>query len=443
MATLTHTRPARPQLLLPSPHAGQRAVRTTARRFNFLAAGRRWRKSTHAMAVAIEGAAVGQRIVWGAPVFDQVRLVWDEACNAAGGVASVNQTRMAMRFPSGGVIVFRSLDNPDNARGHAADGVVVDEAADVKEEAWYEVLRPMLIDTNGWAWILGTPKGRTWFWQEHERARTSPDSMAWQIPTLGCVIEDGVLVRRPHPLENPNIPFSELEELFATMPEAAFRQEILAEFISSAFDIFDRVWFAERRFNPDDGMATKTPQRVLGRYLSWDTALKDTDTSAYSACVVGELLDTYELRIVDVWRDRCTFPNLLEHMARMKRKHNTDGKLLAEIIEDKVSGTSAYQTLVALAPAEERDRLVAFQPQGSKEQRASQAAVWCKSGMVWLPIPGAAARWLLPFEDELFQTGQFLDQRDAFAQLLLYLEHLLSAGFHARGVRAATERTEA
>ena len=57
---------------------------------------------------------------------------------------------MTVTLPNAGRIVFRSLDNPDNARGHTADGVVIDEVGHIKPAAWYEVLRPMLIDTGGW-----------------------------------------------------------------------------------------------------------------------------------------------------------------------------------------------------------------------------------------------------------------------------------------------------
>jgi len=159
-------------------------------------------------------------------------------------------------FPSGGKIVYRSLDNPDNARGHTAGGVVIDEAGDVKPEAWYEVLRPMLIDTNGWAWGIGTPKGRNWFYREHAKAADRDDYAAWQVPTLGVKIKDGQLVRQPHPLENPYIPFEEIEQIWRTMPERMFQQEILAQFVESSGGVFRRVTesaTAVQQDEPQDG----------------------------------------------------------------------------------------------------------------------------------------------------------------------------------------------
>jgi hypothetical protein len=213
-------------------------VRLGAKRFNWLAAGRRWRKTTMAMAIAVEAALRGQQILWGAPTFDQVHVGWEETQRATRGIAQFRESRMEAKFPNGGMILYRSLDNPDNARGHTAYGLVIDESGDVDPAAWHEVLRPMLIDTNGWVWGIGTPKGRNWFWQEHVAATDRPDSVAWQAPTLGVRITERGLIRVPHPLENPDIPFTEIEHLWRTQPERTFRQEILAEFVESGGGVF-------------------------------------------------------------------------------------------------------------------------------------------------------------------------------------------------------------
>src|SRR3989304_3259085 len=150
---------------VPYPHQGQRTVRHEAQRFNWLSAGGPWRKTTLAMEIAVEESMLGKQIVWGAPTFDQVRIGWNETHKATAGMYSFSQQRMTAESPTGGKIVYRPRDDPDNARGHTADGVIIDEVGDVKQQAWYEVLRPMLIDTGGWAWAIGTPKGRNWFWR--------------------------------------------------------------------------------------------------------------------------------------------------------------------------------------------------------------------------------------------------------------------------------------
>ncbi len=193
------------------------------------------------MTRAVEAALRGQRVLWGAPTFDQCRIGWGEMYQAAGAAATFHIGRMQVEFPTGGVVTFRSLDNPDNARGHTADGLVIDEAPMVKATAWYEVLRPIISDTQGWAWLLGTPKGRNWYWREWMAASDDADSAAWSVPTLGVAIRDGELIRQPHPLENPDFPFSEACKMWRTTPEMTFRQEFMAEFVDDTGGVFRGV----------------------------------------------------------------------------------------------------------------------------------------------------------------------------------------------------------
>lgn len=230
------------QIYLPRPHSGQVAVREQSKRFNYLAAGRRWRKTTLVVAICVEASLKGKTILWTAPTYSQVEIAWNEFRKCFGNNARFHENKKTCSTPNNGKIVFRSLDEPDNARGFTADIVVIDEAGDVKEIAWYEVLRPMLMDTGGTAWIIGTPKRRNWFWREHLKAKMYDDSMAWQVPTVGARIDDtGKLVREPHALENPYIPFSELERMYKDMTERGFRQEILAEFMEETGGVFRNV----------------------------------------------------------------------------------------------------------------------------------------------------------------------------------------------------------
>ena len=171
-------------------------------------------------------------------MFDTCRIGYNELKHALGDVGTFNASRMEVAVPNGGRILFRSLDDPDNARGHTADGVVIDEAAYVKSESWYEVVRPMLIDTGGWAWLIGSPNGRNWYWTEWLKAADEPSSRSWRAPTKGYVLEAGQLVRRPHPLENPEISEAEIQQILGTMLEVQFQQEILAEFTEHEGQVF-------------------------------------------------------------------------------------------------------------------------------------------------------------------------------------------------------------
>ncbi len=142
----------------------------------------------------------------------------------------------------------------------------------------------------------------------------------------------------------------------------------------------------------------------------------------------------YRLVIREVYRAKLSFAELPDTIELLAEEYNYDGKLRGVIIEDKASGISALQTLQKKAALWLRPLLVPFMPNGDKARRATQVTPWCFNDCVLLPHPSEAAPWQQTFEQELFSFPGSLamDQVDSFVQLLLYLEHILSSGYHAR-----------
>lgn len=188
------------------------------------------------MSKVIEAAAATRMdYVWIAPTYKQVEIAWDEARKALAHCgADMNESRKVVKLPRGGRAIFRSGDNPDSVRGYSAAGVVLDEASYLQPRLWREIVRPMLIDTDGWAWFIYTPRGYDWTFDEEEAARLRDDSAVFYAPTVGAKVikrEDGScqLLREPHPLENPDIPFAEIESTFNSSDVYTFEQEILVK----------------------------------------------------------------------------------------------------------------------------------------------------------------------------------------------------------------------
>lgn len=175
-------------------------------------------------------------------------------------------------------------------------------------------------------------------------------------------------------------------------------------------------------------------QASIARFISWDTALKDKEGSDYTAVIVAELLADYRLAVRKVYKAKLEFPALAAAIEAEADRFAADGKLRAVVIEDKGSGTSALQTLRQTAPGWLAGLLQEFLPTSDKVQRARQASVWCDRGCVLLPHPGDNVPWLHDFETQLYEFPDVLhdDDIDAFSQLILYTEHYLAAGWHAR-----------
>lgn len=257
-----------------------------------------------AMTLGGEAAIAGDAILWGAPTFGQCEIGWRELQRACAGAAHFARNRMEVTYPSGGSVTFRSLDDPDNARGLTANGVIIDEAPLIQERAWYEVIRPIISDTDGWAVLMGTPKGKNYFWREAIQAKNRPDSIFFQAPTLG--VKKGLfgsLERAPHDLENPFFKFEEAQLLADTMTEMVFQQEFLAEFVDSGGGVFRHVTDAPVARLQERGEAGH--QYVMGvdwgKYNDFTVIIiLDLTASTIPHVTIGSPWDRRELPVIEV-----------------------------------------------------------------------------------------------------------------------------------------------
>lgn len=120
-------------------------------------------------------------------------------------------------------IELKGADNEDSLRGVGLQGVVLDECATMKANVWPEIIRPMLLDSNGWALFIGTPKGKNWFWDI--AMSKGDDWQMWQHPTS----------------VNKYIDQKELEQLKSEMPERLYQQEIEAKFLDDDSSVFRKI----------------------------------------------------------------------------------------------------------------------------------------------------------------------------------------------------------
>ena len=155
--------------------------------------------------------------------------------------------------------------------------------------------------------------------------------------------------------------------------------------------------------------------------ISWDTASKCGDNNAYSACVIIGIDYNNKWQMLDCFRGRFAFPELLQKaivsFEQTKSKYNLPVKLL---IEDKSSGTQLIQSLHCRRDID----VVSIQPSKDKEVRFGAASVHIQNGNC--SFPAVYGNNFEIFFDELLTFPQcaFKDLCDAFSQAILYLaEH--------------------
>jgi len=159
-----------------------------------------------------------------------------------------------------------------------------------------------------------------------------------------------------------------------------------------------------------------------------DTALKATDTAAFTAVVTVAVTPKNDVLVYHVWRQRLEVPEQFGALMEMRVGeavfdpqsraflHRGSMKpwpcpLLYQAVEEAASGIGLLQTGAAAGHP-----FRSLKATGSKEQRAVAIATMYENGKVW---HRNGASWVAAFEDELlmFPNGTFLDQADCMGHV--------------------------
>ena len=202
-------------------------------RFKVIAAGRRCGKSRMAaITLLIEAlrCPAGSAVLYVAPTNGQARqIIWQVLMDLGREVIqNAHINNQDITTINGATIYVRGADRPDTLRGVSLTYAVLDEVADIKPEAWEQVIRASLSDKKGRAMFIGTPKGRNWFYDLFRLGESTEDAdwKSWHFTTK----------------DNPLIDPTEIESAKKTLSTFAFKQEYMASFTNAGSDIFKEEW---------------------------------------------------------------------------------------------------------------------------------------------------------------------------------------------------------
>lgn len=192
------------------------------KRFRVLVAGRRFGKSYLACIELLRGAInrPGETFFYCAPTYRMAKdIAWRVLKKLVPKVwiKSKNETDLKIELVNGSLIELKGTENAMALRGRSLSGVVLDEAAFMDSEVWFEVIRPALADKQGWALFISTPDGTaSWFydlWCYVPEDETN-DWERWSYTTI----------------EGGNVAKEEVEAARAQLDARTFRQEFEASF---------------------------------------------------------------------------------------------------------------------------------------------------------------------------------------------------------------------
>lgn len=172
-------------------HPEQRRLIDEDKRFKVVPAGRRSGKTERAKrfvaSMAIENP--DEMYFIAAPTRDQVKKIyWQDMkkltlptlfCRAK----APSETELTIYLDNGSQIQLIGLDKPERMEGVFWSGGVIDEIADVKEDAWavnispaLDTFNPARPDYRAWCWLIGVPDGLNHFYDLAEYAKGGADA---------------------------------------------------------------------------------------------------------------------------------------------------------------------------------------------------------------------------------------------------------------------------
>lgn len=221
-----------PTVRLPRSHPKQVEIEIHPAKRKVVCAGRRAGKTTLAAKVACKKLKEGRRVLLASTTQEQADAFWDK-CKVwlaeliATGVVRKNETRRTLEMAtSGGHIKVKTASDADTLRGDYADFLVLDECALLAPDAWEKVGAPMLLDNDGEAWFISTPRRRNWFHTLYQKA--AADGQRWKAFHFTSY-------------DNPHLSQTALAELTSDMTEEDIDQEIKALFLEGEGAVFRKI----------------------------------------------------------------------------------------------------------------------------------------------------------------------------------------------------------
>ncbi len=142
----------------------------------------------------------GGRFFYAAPTYGQAkRIAWKDLkdMTAPHWSGSPSESELVIRLKTGSEIWLIGMDNPARIEGSQWHGGIMDEYADMKEEAWPEHVQPVTADTNAWVDFIGVPEGRNHYYELAQQYIAEPELFAhWSWPTADVHPEAAARARK-------------------------------------------------------------------------------------------------------------------------------------------------------------------------------------------------------------------------------------------------------
>lgn len=328
-----------------------------------------------------------------------------------------------LRTPQGGQRIATSIQG--GVTGMGGDYIIVDDplrADDAESDAirastndWIaSTLFSRLDDPTSGAMIIVAQR----LHQDDPVGRLLSQSDQWHVLSIPAQAAQDALyeagfnarhVMRAGDLMHPTrLGEAELKQLRFNLGDRRFQAQYQQEPVPADGAFFMTHWLQRDA----DALVPRPGDRII---QSWDVAGKAGADNDYSVCVTA-IQRRSQIIVIDVFRNRLPFPDLLNAVVTQARLHKPH-KIL---IEDASAGIQLIQMLRNDQPRGV-PLPIAMKPIQSKRDRAFIAGTRAERGELILPT---TASWAEIFVNELlaFPVGRYDDQVDALAYLMAHTD---------------------
>jgi hypothetical protein len=239
-------------------HPKQLEIFKDKHRFQIAECGRRFGKTQLAWVKCLTYMAEHPKSLlwWVAPLYKELRPATKTVRditpkNWISKISEQKETIQYLKIFNGAECFFHSADREDSLRGSGLHGLVVDEAPMLKETRWSAELEPSLMDYDGWALFIGTPKGRNWFSRLKAKGDDPLDQhyKSWRLDSYWNTIEKGGFLKK-----------ASIDIVANDLPELIRRQEIYAEELEGAGVVFRHI---NRQIKPIKPFNPQVPEQLV------------------------------------------------------------------------------------------------------------------------------------------------------------------------------------
>ena len=297
------------------PHNKQKTilegVLKSESKFHIVSVGRQFGKSLLGLNLALYWGfnEAPCKILWVSPVYSQANKVQKElykAVNPSGLIKNCNFSENYIELQNGTEIIFRSAERYDNIRGYTFDYGILDEAAFMKGEAYFEAIRPTLAVKGKKVLFLSTPKGKNWFYDLYNLGLTDDNKNYKSY--------------KGSSYDTPYISEEEINDAKRTLPEGVFRQEFMAEFLDGGGEVFSNI-----NKNTFDKFTSKEGKVFCG-----------IDLGRLEDYTVATFMDS-QGKVIDVYRKNQTdWGTLVNDLVTKLKEHDAVGLIEVNSIGDVI-----------------------------------------------------------------------------------------------------------